>query len=294
MQVPGKSILFIINPVSGVGKQKGVEEMIAKELDQSKYTYRVVFTEGPGHAVVLSREAAAARIDIVVAIGGDGTVNETATGIVGTESALGIIPTGSGNGLSRHLKIPMNLKKAIGIINQGKTKKIDTATINDNFFVNIAGVGFDASVAKKFALSEKRGFATYFQITTNSYKDYKPKKYTLAIDGETITRRALLVSFANSNQWGNNITIDPNARLDDGYIDVCIVQKVPYWKAIFFAPLLFIKRFDRTSYVEIIRAKEVQLLRKKSRSVNVDGDPRKMGKELNIKILPLSLNVVVP
>jgi diacylglycerol kinase (ATP) len=294
MQVPIKSILFIVNPVSGIGKQKGIEQKIANELDLSKYNYRVAFTEGPGHAVALSREASAGGTDIVVAIGGDGTVNETATALVGTDTLLGIIPTGSGNGLSRHLKIPMNLKKAIGIINQGKTKKIDTATINDNFFVNIAGVGFDASVAKKFALSPKRGFATYFQITTNSYKDYKPKKYTLAIDGETITRRALLVSFANSNQWGNNITIDPNARLDDGYIDVCIVQKVPYWKAIFFAPLLFIKRFDRTSYVEIIRAKEVQLLRKKSRSVNVDGDPRKMGKELNIKILPLSLNVVVP
>jgi diacylglycerol kinase (ATP) len=289
-----KHILFIVNPISGVGKQKGIEQLIARELDLSKYTYAVAFTEGPGHAVTLCREAALSGTDVVVAIGGDGTVNETATGIVGTETALGIIPTGSGNGLSRHLKIPMNSKKAIGIINQGKIKKIDTATINDTFFVNIAGVGFDASVAKKFALSERRGFATYLQITSNTYKDYKPRKYTLAIDGETITRKALLVSFANSNQWGNNITINPGARLDDGYIDVCIVQKVPFWKTIFMAPLLFLKRFDRTSYVEIIRAKEVQLIRKKGKSVQVDGDPKKMGKELNVKILPLSLSVIVP
>lgn len=289
-----KNILFIVNPISGVGKQKGIEQLIARELDQLKYSYRIVYTEGPGHAVTLCREAALSGIDVVVAIGGDGTVNETATGIVGTETALGIIPTGSGNGLSRHLKIPMNIKKAIGIINQGKIKKIDTATINDTFFVNIAGVGFDASVAKKFALSERRGFSTYLQITSNTYKDYKPRKYTLAIDGETITRKALLVSFANSNQWGNNITINPGARLDDGYIDVCIVQKVPFWKTIFVAPLLFLKRFDRTSYVEIIRAKEVQLIRKKGKSVQVDGDPKKMGKELNVKILPLSLSVIVP
>lgn len=289
-----KNILFIVNPISGVGKQKGIEQLIARELDQSKYSYRIVYTEGSGHAVTLCREAALSGTDVVVAIGGDGTVNETATGIVGTETALGIIPTGSGNGLSRHLKIPMNIKKAIGIINQGKIKKIDTATINDTFFVNIAGVGFDASVAKKFALSERRGFSTYLQITSNTYKDYKPRKYTLAIDGETITRRALLVSFANSNQWGNNITINPGARLDDGYIDVCIVQKVPFWKTIFVAPLLFLKRFDRTSYVEIIRAKEVQLIRKKGKSVQVDGDPKKMGKELNVKILPLSLSVIVP
>jgi len=289
-----KHILFIVNPISGVGKQKGIEQLIARELDRSKYTYAVAFTEGPGHAVTLCREAALSGTDVVVAIGGDGTVNETATGILGTETALGIIPTGSGNGLSRHLKIPMNSKKAIGIINQGKIKKIDTATINDTFFVNIAGVGFDASVAKKFALSERRGFATYLQITSNTYKDYKPRKYTLAIDGETITRKALLVSFANSNQWGNNITINPGARLDDGYIDVCIVQKVPFLKTIFMAPLLFLKRFDRTSYVEIIRAKEVQLIRKKGKSVQVDGDPKKMGKELNVKILPLSLSVIVP
>ncbi len=294
MQAPVKRILFIVNPVSGVGKQKGIEQLIAKELDTSKYSYQIAFTEGAGHAVVLSREAAAAGTDIVVAIGGDGTVNETATGIVGTSTALGIIPTGSGNGLSRHLKIRMNAKKAIEIINNGKIKKIDTATINDNFFVNIAGVGFDASVAKKFAVASKRGFATYLQITTNSYKGYQPKKYTLLIDGRIIRRKALLVSFANSNQWGNNISINPGASLDDGYIDVCIVQKVPFWKTIFFAPLLFLKRFDRTSYVEIIRAKEVQLLRKKGRSVHVDGDPKRMGKELNIKIQPLSLNVIVP
>lgn len=294
MEEEMKQLLFIVNPISGVGKQRGIEQMIAKELDQSKYAYRIVYTEGPGHAVSLCREATQAGTDVVVAVGGDGTVNETATGIVGTGTTLGIIPTGSGNGLSRHLKIPMNVKKAIGIINQGKIKKIDTATINDTFFVNIAGVGFDASVAKKFAMAERRGFSTYFQITSNTYKDYKPRKYTLAIDGETITRRALLVSFANSNQWGNNITINPGARLDDGYIDVCIVQKVPFWKTIFVAPLLFLKRFDRTSYVEIIRAKEVQLIRKKGKSVHVDGDPKKMGKELNVKILPLSLSVIVP
>jgi diacylglycerol kinase (ATP) len=293
-QPPLKNILFIINPISGVGKQKGIEKLLREGIDPARYTFSIAETEHPGHAVTLSREASAKGTEIVVAIGGDGTVNETATGLVGTKTALGIIPTGSGNGLSRHLGIPMNIRKAIAIINGGKVIPIDTATINDNFFVSVAGVGFDAAVAKKFAEAPRRGFNTYFQITTSSYKNYKPKKYTLIIDGVEITRRALLVSFANSNQWGNNITIDPGASVEDGFIDVCIVTKVPYWKTLFLAPLLFMKKFHETSYVEIIRAKEVQLKRKKGKSVHLDGDPKKLGKELNIRILPLSLNVVIP
>ena len=289
-----KRILFIVNPVSGVGKQKSMRELIDSRLDKEKYDYQIVYTERPGHATEISRRGAEEGLDFVVAVGGDGTVNETAAGLVGSDTALGIIPTGSGNGLSRHLEIPMNLKRALEIVNRGHTQKIDTATINGHIFVNVAGVGFDASVAKKFAESGKRGFANYFKITTGSYKNYKPRKYTLIIDGETIIRRALLVSFANSSQFGNNTSINSKASIDDGFIDVCIVRKVPYWKTIFLAPLLFLKRFDQTSYVEIIRAKEVQLKRKKGKGIHLDGDPKKIGKAFTMKINPLSLNVIVP
>ena len=207
---------------------------------------------------------------------------------------LAIVPAGSGNGLARHLKIPMNLKNAINIINRENIRKIDTATINDQLFVNVAGVGFDASVAKKFAVAGKRGFSTYLRITTDSYRNYEPKQYTLIIDGKVYKRRALLISFANSSQFGNNTVIDPSASVDDGFIDVCIVGKMPYWKAFFLAPLLFLKKFDQTRYIEIIRAKEVILKRKKGKSIHLDGDPQNMGKELTMRINPLSLNVVVP
>jgi len=289
-----KRIVFIVNPISGIGKQKGIELLISRQLDLSKYSYEIAFTRKAGHATELSQKAAAGGIDMVVAVGGDGTVNETAAGLVGTATAMAILPAGSGNGLSRHLKIPMNLKRAIDIINRGRIIKIDTATINDHLFVNVAGVGFDASVARKFADAGKRGFSTYFRITASSYKTYMPKKYILEIDGKVIKRRALLVSFANSSQFGNNTSIDPGASVSDGYIDVCIVGKVPYWKTLFMFPLLFLKKFDRTRYVEIIRAKKVVLQRKKGRSIHLDGDPMKMGKELTMKINPLSLNVVVP
>ena len=289
-----KRILFIVNPVSGLGKQKGLEGLLSERIDKDRFVYQVVYTDCQGHATELSRKAAAEGVEMVVAVGGDGTVNETAAGLVGTETAMGIIPAGSGNGLSRHLRIPMKIKQAIDVINQAKTMKIDTATLNDQLFVNVAGVGFDAFVAKKFSKAGKRGFSTYFRITANAYRDYKPRKYIMNIDGVEITRRALLVSFANSSQFGNNTSIDPGAAVDDGFIDVCIVGKVPFWKTGFLAPLLFIKKFDQTRYVEIIRAKEVHLIRKKGKSIHLDGDPKKMGKELTMKINPLSLKVVVP
>ena len=289
-----KQILFIVNPISGIGRQKGVEQLIESRLDKSKFNASVAYTDAPGHASEISGRAAAEGVHIVVAVGGDGTVNETAAGLVGTSTALAILPAGSGNGLARHLKIPMNIKSAIDIINREHLLKIDTATINDQLFVNVAGVGFDAAVAKKFAVAGKRGFSTYLRITTSSYKNYEPKQYTLVIDGQVIKRRALLISFANSSQFGNNTSIDPSASINDGYIDVCIVGKMPYWKTFFLGPLLFLKKFDQTRYIEIIRAKEVVLKRKKGKSIHLDGDPKTMGKELVMRINPLSLNVIVP
>jgi diacylglycerol kinase family enzyme len=185
-----KSILFIVNPVSGIGKHKGVERLIEDGLDKTQFNPRIVYTSGPGDATDISSKAAAEGIEIIVAVGGDGTVNETAAGLVGTASAMAIVPAGSGNGLARHLGIPMNLKRAIDIINTGRIIKIDTATINDQLFVNVAGVGFDASVAKKFAVAGKRGFSTYLRITTSSYKDYEPKQYT----------RSLTVKYTNEGR----------------------------------------------------------------------------------------------
>jgi YegS/Rv2252/BmrU family lipid kinase len=283
---------FIYNPNAGIN-------IAARKANILKKLYavpnsKVWETTKPLEATYFTKKAIEENASRIIAVGGDGTVNETAAGLVGTSASLAIVPAGSGNGLARHLKIPMNLKRAIEIVNRGNRLKIDTATINDQLFVNVAGVGFDASVAKKFAVAGKRGFSTYLRITTNSYKHYEPKQYTLIIDGKVFKRRALLISFANSSQFGNNTSIDPSASINDGYIDVCIVGKMPYWKALFFAPLLFLKKFDQTRYVEIIRAKEVVLKRSKGKSIHLDGDPKLMGKELIMKINPLSLNVIVP
>ncbi|HPS62306.1 MAG TPA: diacylglycerol kinase family lipid kinase [Bacteroidales bacterium] len=288
-----KRILFIINPVSGVGKKKVMERLIAGRFGNDP-DVSVVFTGHPGHATEISRRAASDGVDIVVAVGGDGTVNEVASGLVGTQTAMAILPAGSGNGLARHLKIPMNPRRALELISERPVRTIDTAEIDGQLFVNVAGIGFDAAIAKKFAAAGKRGFSTYFRVTADTYKNYRSKKYILTIDGKIIRRRALMVSFANSSQFGNNASIDPAASVSDGFIDVCIVGKMPLHKVAFLAPLLFMGKFDKTRYVEIIRAREVLVKRKKGKTIHLDGDPKTIGREFTVKIHPLSLRVVAP
>jgi YegS/Rv2252/BmrU family lipid kinase len=291
---PKSVILYIINPISGIGKKKNIEELIRTNTDSSTFDYRVKFTKGPGDGTRLAKEAVDAGVDVVVAVGGDGTVNEIGQALVGSSTALGIIPTGSGNGLARHLKIPFRFEKAIGVITRCKIRKIDTATINDQVFLSIAGVGYDAFVAKKFANAPKRGFFTYFRIVSNEYSQYRPKKYILEVDGKIINRRALAITFANSNQFGNNASIDPHAKLDDGLIDVCIVRRVPLWLVPLYVPSLFFKTFHKTQYMEIIRAKKAVVTRKKGKTIHLDGDPSQTGKVLEMKVNPLSLNIIVP
>ena len=289
-----KKVLFIINPISGTGKNNPLEKYIEERFGNPGFNYKIVYTEKAGHATELSKSAVEEGTDIIVAVGGDGTVNETARAIIGTETNLGIIPRGSGNGLARHLKLPFNVKKGLDSIAAGKFIRIDTATLDDKVFLSIAGMGYDAHVAKEFAKAGTRGFLTYFKIVSSNYQGYKPRKYTITLDGKTIKRTAFMVSFANSNQFGNNTTIDPNAQIDDGFIDVCIVRKVPMIRLPFVLPLFFMKKFDKSLYIEIIRAKTITIKRKKGKAIHLDGDPYDSGKQMEIKILPLSLKIIVP
>jgi diacylglycerol kinase (ATP) len=287
-------IIFIVNPVSGIGKQRIIETAVEKCIDKSVFDFDIAYTDAAGHATVIAKEAVNNHYDVVVAVGGDGSVNEVADGIIGSDTALALIPAGSGNGLARHLNIPFDINEALLVINRLKFDRIDTATINDRLFVSIAGVGFDALVAKKFAKCRHRGFWSYFKVSILEYPRYKPKKYELIIDGNKITRRALLVSFANSNQFGYNTSIAPGAVINDGLLDICILKKVPVVKAPYFAHLLFNKSLDKTKYLEIIQGKEVQVIRKKNSKINIDGNPMRLSKELLIKINPLSLKVIIP
>ncbi len=291
-----EKILFIINPISGVNKiQKDkIEKLIDENLDKYKFDYEFKYTEKPNHATEISKQAVKNGFEIIVAIGGDGSINEVAKGIIGTETAMAIIPKGSGNGLAHHLNIPLNIKQAIKVINKEKIEKIDTVNINDDLFVSIAGVGFDALVAKKFEEYKKRGFKSYFKIILKEYLSYKPEQYKLIIDGKELITKALFISFANSSQFGYNACIAPNAKINDGLIDVCIIKKIPIAKAFILSNLLFLKKIDKSKYVKIIKAKQVKIFRNENNFINLDGEKIKLSKDLDIKISPSSLNLIVP
>lgn len=291
-----KKVLFIINPVSGVKQvtKAGIESIIAEILDHEQFTYSVTYSQSPGHALVLSKEAVQSGIDIIASVGGDGTANQVINGIIGSNSVFALIPAGSGNGLARFMNIPLVLEKSIDLINRQSVKLIDTISINDNQFVSIAGVGFDALVARKFAKAERRGFFSYFHIALQSYPGYRPRKYRMVIDGVKVNRKALFVSFANSNQFGYNTIIAPDASIDDGLMDVCIVKKVPVITAPYILGLLWRNKLVNSGYLEVIKAKEVVLKRNRNKTINLDGEPVKLGKDLVIKVNHKSLKMIVP
>ena len=276
-------MLFIINPISGKGKkQKLAKRLLAKG-------YKVAFTEYAGHAEVLAREATE---DVVVAVGGDGTVNEVARGIVGTEKALGIIPCGSGDGLARHLGLSHNIEKALQTIEQGECKRMDTAEINGRPFFSVCGVGFDAVVSERFANNGKRGLVSYIKLGLDTLRSYKPESYSVEIDGERIETKALLITVGNSDQWGNNAKIAPLADCCDGILDITIVEKFGILEMPILALRLMTGTLQRSRKVHCYKGKSIRITRQSEGVAHADGDWFMESATLNIKILPSTLKVI--
>ncbi len=289
-----RKLAFIINPVSGVLSKDRVINAIEDGLDKEKYDFTIEYTKEAGHAVEICNQKIGGGIDVIVAVGGDGSVNEIARTLTDKPAALGIIPAGSGNGLAHHLKIPVNFRKAIDIINQGKTIKIDTGSINDLFFVSIAGIGFDGIVAREYAKNKRRGFLNYLRIVTEEYVNYRPRNYTILANGEKLKRKALFISFANSDQFGYGASIAPSASVDDGLLDVIIMKKPSIIELPLLASLLYWRKIDLSRQFEIIKAKELVVKTRRKRWVNIDGEAIKMKKILHVKIHPQSLNILIP
>lgn len=284
-------ILFIINPISGQGRQLSFPDKAIKYLDNKIFKYEFVFTEKAKEAIEISRNASE-NFDIIIAVGGDGTVNEVSQGLVGKSSLMGIIPVGSGNGLARHLKIPLAIPSAIKVLNKQKVISIDRIQINDQTFVNIAGIGFDAHVGNKFAEFGERGIMPYFYLALKEYSKYKPGHYKLFIDGKEYIRDAFSISFANSTQFGNNAHIAPNAKINDGLIDVSIVKSFPHTELPNIGIRLFNKSIDRSKYVEIIKARHIIVCSYQKILAHIDGEPLSISGDIELKILPESLKVV--
>lgn len=290
-----RNLLFIVNPISGIGRQKKIETLIEQTIDRGLFDYTVRYTERIHHGTDLAKEAVEQGcFDAIVAVGGDGSVNDVVSGLVGSNLALGIIPCGSGNGLARNLKIPLTPTHAIEAINHYKIAEIDTIYLNDRVVASIAGIGFDARVARRMKQTKVRGLQAYAKIILTDYPTYKEHTYRLNIDGNEIERKAWFISFANSNQFGYNTAIAPLAQLDDGLIDVCIVDRIPLLHLPMTAPLLYLNHFELSQHVEYFKAHEVTVYNNEEKWVNIDGEGERIGTELHFRNVRKSLKVLVP
>lgn len=285
---------FIINPVSGLSNKKHLQDLIQQRMKRHGLKHEIFFTRYPLHAIELARGCVEGGFETIVAAGGDGTVNEVAHALVHTSVKMGIIPTGSGNGLAHYLGLPFSIEKAIDNICQGNTQAIDTMLVNQQRFVNVAGVGFDALISRKFAALDRRGFLSYLKLVLQEYPRYTPRKYILQYQGQEMEREPLLIAFANSNQFGNNAIIAPQARIDDGLIDVCILSKVPLVQAPMLGRMLMFNPSKKNPFVEYIRVPEITLIQQNDENCHIDGEPTECGKKLNIQVDSLSLKIIVP
>lgn len=287
-----KKIVFIVNPISGTQGKRNILKWIDERMDRSIYDYSIIKTEYAGHATQIAANAVRENVDVVVAIGGDGTINETARSLVHSNTALGIIPCGSGNGLARHLHIPMDPKAAIDIINQGNQLRIDYGKINNIPFFCTCGVGFDAFVSLKFADSGKRGLLTYLENTLHESLTYKPETYEIENEEGTMKYQAFLIACGNASQYGNNAYITPQASLTDGLMDVTIMEPFTVLDVPSLSFQLFNKTIDQNSRIKTLRAKKIKIHRAHDGVVHFDGDPLMAGKELEIEIIPQGLSVI--
>ncbi len=288
------NILFIINPISGGRGKRRIPDFIDKYLNKEKFSPNFVFSEYVGHASELADEAATKNFDVIVAAGGDGTINEVATKVLKHQKILGILPLGSGNGLARFLNISKNLRYALSIINDFKIDKIDTAEFNKKCFFNLAGMGFDAHLSAVFSKDKKRGLSGYVKLGFKEVFNYKPQLYQLDIDGKTYSRKAFAISIANSSQYGNDVYIAPNASVKDGLLDVCIIKPFPIIKLPLLGYVMLNGKAETSDMIEIIKGKNIKIIREMSGAVHVDGEPLQMGAEIEAMVNPLSLKVIVP
>ncbi len=288
-----KKICFIVNPVSGVGRQKVIEKLIDEKLNRTLFDYEILYTKAAKHATELATQAVVRNFDIVVAVGGDGSINEIVKGLIGSNTSLAIIPAGSGNGLARYLNIPLNMKKAMEVINSSKETRIDSIQFNNEIFANVAGIGFDAHIGWEFAKFGKRGFSSYLKVIFREFPKYKSQDFELTFDGKTIHKKAFLISFANGTQWGNNAHIAPLANIADGVMDICILKDISFLNFFPIAFKLFRKTAHQSSHLEIIKTKEV-IIKQPATIAHIDGEPIEIGNAISIKVNPLSLKVIIP
>ena len=287
------SILFIINPISGTAGKEDLPTEIMRYIDKDQFDIDIIFTEHAGHAKCLAQEAASRGINIVVAVGGDGTVNEVASALAHTQTALGIVPCGSGNGLARHLLIPLKIKQSIEIINRHLVRELDYGVINEHPFFCTCGMGFDAFVSMKFAETGKRGPITYIQKVLESGLKYRPETYEISNDDGVSLHKAFLISCANASQYGNNAYIAPQASMSDGLMDVIIMEPFDMIEAPQIAIDMFSKTLDISSKIKTFQTKRLHINRSKPGVIHYDGEPVEAGTNIDIHVEAKGIHIIV-
>ena len=288
-----KRMLAIVNPISGIGKQRQIETILNRNLNFDLFDLTIQYTERENHGKEIAREAAEKGYDVIVAVGGDGTVNDVITGMIGSHSRLGIIPCGSGNGLARCLRIPMRPALAVKVLNQYYPETIDTIVINNQYVVaSIAGVGFDAHIARLMKMAKTRGLPAYLNLIMREYATYQCKDYHLVIDNKEIDRNAWFIAIANSNQFGFNMAVAPHAILNDGLIDISIVDKVPIEHIPITGPLIYANHFELSQHVEMFKAHEIHIYGNIDKWVNIDGEGKLCGTEIHFVNHQKTLNII--
>jgi len=287
-----EKIAFIVNPISGGRNKSGFEEMVKKNLNLNKFDPIINYSERPGHASELAKDALNNQIKKIVAVGGDGTVNEVAKIVMNSDAVFGIIPFGSGNGLARHMGIPVNPSKAIERLNHATIKTNDAGIINDMPFFCTSGMGFDAHIGKIFATLKGRGFSGYIKAVLKEFATYKSQQYKLVVNGLTLDKNAFLITFANASQYGNNAFIAPQADTADGSLDICILKPFPVYSMPGLAMRVFNRTANKSSYMDTLKGTDITIVRESAGPIHLDGEPFETGKEIKVSIVPACLKIM--
>ncbi len=293
-----KNIHFIVNPIAGSRKHKITEDLLLRHFEQARYKITLQYSQYKNHALALTQNAIFDKADIIVACGGDGTVNEVAAGLVHTKVMLGIVPMGSGNGLASHLNLPKNIIKAIQIIKNQENSCIDVGRVNDTYFFSNIGLGFDAAVVSHYEAMNTRGFFSYFKATMQALKTYHSSHtYNLYINDQSTCIEPFLFFISNTNVMGNNISFTPKASLQDGLFDIVSIPKLTLLKKIALGLCLLIKKSHVLPYVQYMKTNRLVLKNRDATAfhLQVDGEKKMMQhKKLHIALLPKALHVIAP
>ena len=294
------SIAVIINPISGIGRRPDVArqraELVAGLADARGVRAEIFVTERPGHGRELATAALGRGASRVVAWGGDGTVNEIASVLAFRDAELAVIPSGSGNGLARELGVPLDPAAAFEVAMGGRTRTIDCGELDGRLFFNVAGLGLDARIAHEFAAQglARRGLRRYVEITARELFGFQADEHAIRADGRTVRSRALIIAIANACQYGNGAIIAPNACLDDGRLDLVVVEDRPAWRTLLQVRRLFNGQIARVPGVTMLTAAEIEIDSTRPALCHVDGEPFLGGTTIAARVRPQALRVRAP